>query len=393
MIERLLRLDWRFFPSHHADARLNPRKEIWRNTQEDQSSLIAQPSFVDHADRVWVRVGDVTYRDVSLQEIEREVAATPPSTGTIDITTMDIEEVAKLLAPRMEVGGVEFQLAVADQFEFARYVQQVAIENKERDAHGISGAPSSGAPSSGAHDTSGVGQTQQAIIVDGVSWININSLAATWPYNMHGWGGTTNVPWCTCFKMINDHTCITSAHCQHDGVSWITRHPITFQAGSSSPRPQIPSGCYSRTVPGGWNGSNAQFDYAVIAFRGLGGAWCTTSSYNTGWFGWNTVQNGETAIPTWVSGYPFNQLPPSSTYPTLSYDFRTATYQPSSANGLIYHRCDTEGGSSGTAIIKNWPSSDYRALGVHRGGNGGGENLGVRMTSALASWVGTFAGY
>ena len=358
-------------------------------TVETQRTLASRSSFVDEQGRTWVRRGPVVYKDVSLERLrELEASAFTPS-PTKNIATLPLDELAELLNPVTEFDGYEFSLDRDSAREFARVIQSVAIESAEKDARGASGAPGS-SPTARPE----VGTTSQAVMVDGESRLNISHIGNVFPYNLHGWFGTTTSPGCTCAKMINNFTCVTSAHCQHDGSGWLTRLPITFQP-TASPLPQIPTDCYGRIVPNGWNSGtsvNWDFDYAVIYLRGRNGAWCSVSSYDVGFFGWNTVGNGEINIPTWLSGFPFNDRPAGWPYPVLAWDDRNDTYQPASLPGRIRHRCDSTGGQSGAAIVKNWGGGDYRALGVNTGG-AGADNIGPRMTSAVAAWMASVAGF
>ncbi|MBX3201769.1 MAG: hypothetical protein KF894_26770 [Labilithrix sp.] len=107
-------------------------------TMEAQKALARQASLVDNEGRTWLRRGEVTFKDVSLAELKVDGL---PDARSIDIAELPLEEAARLLAPRMEFGGVEFALDEPSAMDFARVIQAVAIESRERDARGESGAP------------------------------------------------------------------------------------------------------------------------------------------------------------------------------------------------------------------------------------------------------------
>lgn len=354
-------------------------------TAEKQHALSQEDSFVDRDGRRWTRVGPITYSDATMEEVEAKLEK-KISFGNIDIASVSEDEAVRLLRPRTAIGDVEFTLDDNSTREFVRAIQAIARERREDDAAGRSGAPGSPLPNdTGGKD--GIGRTQQSIVVGTEDRVNISSLADTRPFRTIG---AISIG-CTCHKLLNQHTCITAAHCVHDGTDWITRGTITFQAGSSSPLTALPAGCYARTVPGGWDGSNRDFDYAVLALRGFSGAWCAEADYSVGWMGWNTVGDGESNIPTWVAGYP--SPPPSGwAWPALVYDKMSNTFQPTAATNQIEHRVDTSGGQSGSAVVQNWSAGGFRSHGVHWGTTGS-VNRAVRMTSALTTWMDGFAGF
>ncbi|WP_146653245.1 trypsin-like serine peptidase [Labilithrix luteola] len=364
------------------------------SSAESQRFLAAQPSFVDEVGRRWTKRRDVVYKDVSLADL-KEVEERQDSLDPIkDVADMSLDEALKLLAPVREFGGAEFVLDDADATEFVLSIQAVAKEQRESDRIGLSGAPSAGPSKADKRPgDESIGTSKQSLVIGPYDdRFNMSSNANTFPYNLHGWGGTTADPWCTCVKMINNHTCVTSAHCQFDGTSWLMRRQITFQASSSTPLPPVDASCYTRTYAAGWNSSRIRnFDFAVIAFHNST-SFCSLPSYNVGNFGWNTVGNGESNIPVWVSGYPFNDRPPGWSYPALAWATCSGN-QPTSNSALLNHVCDTTGGQSGTGVIKNFSSNDVRILGVHSGGGVGGTyNEAVRMTSALAAWATSVGG-
>jgi V8-like Glu-specific endopeptidase len=323
----------------------------------------------------WRRVGPVTYDHNLPTTFRTENARRLPP-----IESLTLEDATQRLRPRTEFGGVEYTMLDDDAREFAAAIQEVARTRKTWGAPGSLDRPPHVMPNGGGP----VETVQQAAILNGESRFNINASAGGPPYDNHG--QSVN---CTCFKLINNHTCVTAAHCMHSGTQWGVPRDITFRAGSSAPLPPVPAGCYARTVPGSWNHTSHDDDYGVIALHGRLGAWCPLNTYNVGWLGWNTVPNGKSPLFVIISGYPALDRPVDWVYPTLSYEIRWDGYQPSNAPAQIHYYNDTTEGQSGTAVLNN----DWSVQGIHSGYDGGGVNIGVRMTSSLFNTMAGWAGF
>lgn len=374
-----------------ACASYEPREGVVEGVHDSKVDLASKGHFVDRDGRTWVNQGQVSYSELTVEGAHPNVTF-EADRQSIDILDLTLEEAAAMLAPRTEFGGVEWQLSSADKIEFARHVQNTAREHRAADSRGESGAPGA-YPSFDEQADDGneeIASSSQALVVMGESRVSIDGLNGTYPYNLHGRYGNR----CTCYKMINNHTCITSAHCLYDTSGWKTRQNIYF-GGSVAPLPSVPSNCYARTVASGYDGTiNPDLDYGVIALRGFHGAWCDLNSYNVGNFGWNTVANNETGIATHLSGYPGEGLPYGWTYPTLSYEYRTDTFQSMSSGyvNLLRYYLDSTGGQSGTAVWKTFGSGDYRVLATNFGGVGT-INAGPRMFTSNVTWMAGSAGY
>lgn len=214
----------------------------------------------------------------------------------------------------------------------------------------------------------GKGRLHVSAIIGGDDRANYNHMAATYPYNNHGamYGGAGT---CTGFKLVNHHTMVTAAHCIHTGSAWKSRQTIRFQAGSSSPLPEVSSACYSRFVPGCWDGSSASCDYAVIALRGRLGANCSLDGYDVGYLGWNSVASGVSDVKGFVSGYPSDQLPSGWSYPTLAYHWRNDGWTSDfTYPSRLWFYNDATGGQSGTPFVSWFTSGGWRARAIHKGG-------------------------
>src|SRR5690606_31314407 len=102
-------------------------------------------------------------------------------------------------------------------------------------------------------------------VFDGESRTNMNAYAQNHPWNKIGVMSGA----CTVFKMINNYTAVTSAHCVYGSSGWLARRPLQFSAGSATPKGVLHKNCYAITVPGGWASDvgDDEYDYAVIRLR------------------------------------------------------------------------------------------------------------------------------
>lgn len=337
-----------------------------------QSALV----HTDAIGRRWRAVGPVVYHDGPSGEFKP--AARPPSPP---IESLSLEEATKILRPKTEIGGVEYTMSDDDAREFAATIQEVARTRRSGSARGSHARPAQASSS----NADGVATIQQKIITGNVDdRFNINASAGGPPYDNHG-----QLLNCTCFKLLNHHTCVTAAHCHHTGAVWKQRFDITFRAGSGAPLPSVPKECYARTVPGSWTtGQGHDNDYAVLALRGHLGAWCPQNTYDVGYLGWHTISTGANPLFVIISGYPSSGLPWGWIYPTLSYEIRWDGYQPSNFPGQIHYWNDTTSGQSGTPVMNN----DWSVMGIHSGSNAV-LNIGVRLTPSLITTLTSWAGF
>jgi len=250
---------------------------------------------------------------------------------------------------------------------------------------------------------------------------------------------------CTCFKAINEFTCLSAAHCffdckvtpavaRYDGL--MKQLPfIEFKAGDSGPHPVIPGTDYGVIIPKAfWNACAAvpkqflmqsQDDVAVIRFRGKIGAGFPDALYMG-----NTDPNvpadqraGSRFIPdrdvpagdydVEVAGYPdppfrygdpvkfmpayaFTPAVAGWTYPGLGWGRGKGRFIAAIPQ-FIVHDVSTAGGHSGSPVLifDALAASQYQVIGVHRGRmvTDVGKNNAVKLDAARVAWIKKVAGY
>jgi V8-like Glu-specific endopeptidase len=356
-----------------------------------QQALTKENVLVDSKGRRWKNNGKVTYANARYEEHQREVQASArlasPKRSLANLDELTDEEAVQVMRPRMEFGNTEFLMEDDDARELVVTFRRLKKERLSGAARGASmGEDGSRIEQRAAGEVAG--EVSQGLIINGDQRANNNHRAHQFPYNMIAQGGTNDDRWCTCFKMINDHTCITAGHCHWWRGQWQARRPITFQAGSSSPRTQIPANCYTRTTLYS-GGDDHSADVAVIALRGRGGAWCDPGSYSGDWFGWNEpVQQ----FSAWTAGYPAP--------PPFGWSYPTQTHQSSSNNEAVFpttyvsYTLDMTGGQSGAPIVTTWSTGGYRVRASHWGAlsSSADKNAGIGMSretvNVLSGWAG-----
>jgi len=346
------------------------------------SEIHAPAQIADPDGKIWIRGAKIEYSNT---EPVQPKGLKPEA----DVSKMTLAEATEYFRPRMAQGGYEYTLRYEDAQEMAATI----LAERTNPTH----LGEAGQVPEGVAVADGNLDREAKTVLGTDDRININYAANTYPYNNHAQmlgGGHT----CTAFKMVNNYTAVTAAHCVHSGSSFISpRKDLTFQAGSSTPKATLPGGCYAMTVPGCWDGDSVSCDYAVIRLRG-GGPWCNFNDYNVGYLGYNTVSSCVTDIKAFLSGYPSDApLPAGWVYPSLAYHYRSdgwtscVTYPD-----RVWYNNDSTGGQSGTALVSYWSDGSWRVRGIHHGGDTGvfsNSNQGRRMTSDLYSWLSGNAGY
>lgn len=236
--------------------------------------------------------------------------------------------------------------------------------------------------------------------------VNMNNSASELPWMFIA--AMADAGKCTAFKLLNKHTAVTAAHCVHDGKEWIKRKTLQFAAGAAEPRSKLDANCYSVSVPGGWDGTDAEFDYAVIRLREDGlddGALCELAGYDVGYFGYQVVDDCSVDVALNLAGYPSltdpdHQVPAGDwSYPTLFSDHRTDGW--SGCAGLfpsaLFFYNDGSNGQSGAPV---WTLFDERGQNavraIYRGSVTspvGDSNRGRRLDEELVAWLTFNAGY
>jgi V8-like Glu-specific endopeptidase len=349
----------------------------------DQRALVHETAIVDWpGDRgqKWVRRRKVEVLDgiPVVPELRRPTSH--------DFSRMSDVEVASWLRPIMlDENNVEYELEIGDTLKLAREIK-AHLERDSGDDQGEAAAEFPIDPQNGLSFRNLWGKDDR---------VNMNSSAGNFPWsNIAAMASATSVG--SGFKMINHYTMITAAHVVYGSGGWVPRKAIQFAAGSSTPLPAMPSECYSIVVPGGWVGDvgDAEYDYAVIRFRGRG-EWCDFNSYNVGYFGYKSVDKCTTSVAGNVSGYPGTgdpERPPQPwNYPSLFSDYRQDGWTNcfSYFNHLFY-RNDSSAGQSGGPFWGYWDGS-AKVRAIHHGAITG-DNAGVKIKSSLIDWFKENAG-
>lgn len=306
------------------------------------------------------------------------------------LVSVSLEEAAELLRPRMEIGHYEYILSEEHSIAFALTVREIILDGGLPDAAGGSPLDSEEPPPSAAQPL------RPNVILDD-EWYKANGVADDSPYERVAtfvdWVSTPAVS-CTAFKMTNHYTAVTNAHCIYDldTSSWKQRKELQFAAGSDSPggsgnaKNVLDAQCYARAYPGCYSASAC--DYAVLALRGRGGAWCNSSEYNVGYFGYVST-GGAGTFATRMASYP--SVPPDShVFPSMYYSPQRSDAYVVGDN--LLHFMDELPGVSGSPIYRTNDNGQVRAI-----QEGSCEdstcNAGVRMQTSVISYVAANAGY
>lgn len=211
--------------------------------------------------------------------------------------------------------------------------------------------------------------------------------------------------------LIGASTAISAAHCYHNGSGWLPTSTWSFNANSTAgvvnpynPWGAYPStasnsavlGCYTVTVPGCWDGSNEDCDYAVIEFSNMYPN-CNLYPGNTlGWLGWG-AESSATIRAYEAEMYGYAQDAPcaggSCEFPLLW----GQTQDPGRIGpcGLTHQMCtqfDATGGDSGSAIWNNAPGYP-EVIGIMWGwvNSDPTYNRIVRLDSVSTNFIATYS--
>jgi glutamyl endopeptidase len=276
---------------------------------------------------------------------------------------------------------------------------ELAQAMRNVDGQEVTNAPPSSAGGSGDSDTVTIRSAQ--ILGGSDDRVNLNAVASLQPYvktaGMYYSPISQSNAWCTCFKLINEHTCITAAHCLYNpGVGWFPGFNIRFGLGGPSAKPELGL-CWKESVPGEWASSgDDSYDYGVIILHGRFGANCNTPDYSVGWHSWTEPPHSNgIPLPQYAyfsaTTYGYPQFPKSpSPYPTLSYSTANNNYT-FSGNWYIYlfHYMDTTGGQSGSPVF----NSSGAVIGIHKGFPDTSVNYASSLTSSRVSYFQSVAGF
>jgi len=278
--------------------------------------------FTDVRGRRWVAVGKITPRKIDVAEAEktRRNAADYPPPGP-DPRTLSRDELARKLRPRRLVADYEYQLEEPDYETAERILAMKDVPNTES---------SLGSGSSVPRPKFVVGPDDRRRV----------DTPRLWPGSANAYLSQN----CTA-TMIGPSTALCAAHCFYQN-GWITSLSITF--GADTVAPTAPFGSFladSLTLPGEWNATEWDWDFAVLEFSPTR----PRLGDHTGWFGTGENFNGgKTTI-----GYPTDKPIPS---PWIKGGTFTA------APGSRYeHDLDIIPGDSGAGIYHN---DDNRCNGI-----------------------------
>ena len=246
--------------------------------------------FIDAKGRRWIAVGKVVPNEINVAETEahnhnNHPASPPPP------QTLPVQYLAEKLRPRQLVGGYEYRLEQPD-FDLA---EKILFGGTPRPTDSFR-PPNMMVPE---------------FIIGADTRIQL-ATPGVYPGSAFAHLSQT----CTA-TMIGPSTALCAAHCFYNQNGWIQSQSITFGADTVPPGPGAPFGSSladSVTLPGAWNGTDWDWDFAVLDFG--------TSSLgrSTGWFG--TEANDGTSAPTdsqTIIGYPFDKPVPSSWLKVGSY--------------------------------------------------------------------------
>lgn len=320
----------------------------------------------------------------------------PTQVEDLDFANAPLERVAAAVRPVMERDGMEYELDPSSLLEQAAKVQSRArsgLPLEDRDSLGSDAARLgvTGSTLAKSEKMRFGGEDRAIVPSPGTQhpWRNIASM------------GTSD---CTAFKMINEYTAVTAAHCMHTGSAWKARKSLSFAASTTYgfPYGTVSSTCYDRTVNGNYNGSNSnqEYDYAVIRLRS-NTASCG-STYPLGKFGYQGVSNGTSGINGVVAGYPaksdeFGHVPPGAwVIPEMFWHQHGGGYTNCCGfyNGHVWYHNDTSDGQSG-APYWTFDGTSHNVRAIHYGHNtfANDFNGGVRIKDSVINFLTSYAGY
>ena len=353
----------------------------------DSDSLAVGATVLDPEGRKWVSRGPIKYAPLPASP-ERVFPAHGGNPRRL--ADLPIEQVAKNIRPLVDIGGVELELSEADTMVLAQTIKQADASSVSREQAGSEGEAE---PAGSEGDTVTIRSAQ---VVGGDERQNFNASASD-HFNMKTAGLyytpiSSSTGWCTCFKAINEHTCLSAGHCLYNpGVGWFPGFNLRFGLAGPSPKPEIPW-CHARAVPGGWSSDgDTLYDYGVIILHGRFGASCNTPDYSVGWHNWTEPPhfvNGQVMFFSGhTTGYP---VPPPFgwPYPTFTRSAASNNYTNAAWFAYIYHQMDTSGGQSGSPVF----NSNGIVMGIHQGWTGS-INRAISMNSTKVSWMTSVAGF
>jgi V8-like Glu-specific endopeptidase len=275
-----------------AEVRPSPAARMLGPTAADANGK----DFVDAKGRRWVTSGKVVFKEVDVADTERRYAEDrPPPPPSLD--TLSARELAEMLRPRRLVGGYEYRLEQPD-LELAEKIVAMARTRKAPSTDGFlpPNTPLFTPPS--VPYSGGEARLMPATFIVGSDDRARVGSPRFFPGSANAYLSQT----CTA-TMIGPSTALCAAHCFFQN-GWIASRSITF--GADTVAPVAPFGSFladSLTLPGQWNNTEWDWDFAVLEFSPT-----RSPGLSTGWFGTETNFNGV----HWIVGYPFDKPTPTS---------------------------------------------------------------------------------
>lgn len=274
------------------------------------SNIKEGQDFIDDDGRRWINRGKIKFSESITAQ------APPTSTATTPFPEdkkLNREELAESLRPRRRVGDYEYQLAEPDYFLADKIIAAGNTPPPDTDAHAPDAKNSAAVSDKGLSPqvfSSPDGRTQTLY-------------TGTFPYSAVGQIPVPGYAAAGCtISMIGQSTAIGAAHCFYGPGGWISSGKAAFGANNFG-GVYLPYGEYyfdSITLPGGWNGTDLNWDFAVIEFSPT-----RFPGSTTGWLGTSQNTNNSTLIG--YSGHNF-----SGVNPYRSQWYRAATYTSTSGN-------------------------------------------------------------
>ena len=296
------------------------------NTSDNSGEPMAGPAsadatgrdFIDALGRRWIAGGKVAFKAIDIAETEKErQSADYRSPAEPDPRTLSVQDLAEKLSPRRLVGDYEYRLEQPD-FEVAKKIL------------GMEKAPY----------TEGFRAPEERFIIGTDDRTRVQN-PGVFPGSAFAHLAPQN---CTA-TMIGPSTALCAAHCFYQN-GWITSRSITF--GANTTAPTAPFGSFladSLTIPGAWNATEWDWDFAVLEFSPTR----PDLGRQTGWFGTGQNFNGAKTM----IGYPVDKPIPSSW-------IKSGTF--TAAPGSRYeHNLDAVPGDSGAGT---YHSGDLRCNGI-----------------------------
>jgi V8-like Glu-specific endopeptidase len=233
-----------------------------------------------------------------------------------------------------------------------------------------------------------LGSVNQGVVIgtDDRTVVTSDTTLTAWPHRAIGsviYSATATTGGCTA-TLIGPRHAVTAAHCLHDDAgTWYW--PLYFSPGhKGSGADRTPNGAYRKVVARYARTHDAAWDYGLMILEDR------PETASLGWlgFGWWSSDSFYENRPLRVFGYPGASNPceasPRTDGTCGGYLYQSFCSVSDYTGDVLYHKCDTQGGNSGSAL-QSWVGSDLYVIGIHRGYPNSTVNWGPRFTNQKAS--------